>query len=313
MGRGTYILRRLVQMVPVVLGITLIVFVLIHLIPGDPAQAMLGIHARPEALTALRGQLGLDKPLWEQYLIYLGDLVRLDLGDSIKYKQSVDSLIPKRLAVSGMLVTYATVLTILISLPLGIIAALKKDSLFDQVVRAFLMVTMVMPAFWVGILMLIFFSIRLDLFPVSGYGDNPVDHVHHLFLPALTVALSISPILVRSLRGSILEAMGADYVRTARAKGLGERIVVVAHVLRNALIPAVTLLGLSVGYLLGGTVIVERVFSLPGAGALLVDSIGARDYPVVQSMTLIFAILVILINLVTDVVYSFLDPRVRLG
>jgi peptide/nickel transport system permease protein len=313
MGRGRYILRRLVQMVPVLLGITVVVFVLIHLIPGDPAQAMLGIHARPEALTALRGQLGLDKPLWEQYVIYLGDLVRLDLGDSIKYKQSVDSLIPKRIAVSGMLVLYATVLTIVISLPLGIIAALKKDSVFDQMVRAFLMVTMVMPAFWVGILMLIFFSIKLDLFPVSGYGDNPVDHLYHLFLPALTVSLSISPILVRSLRGSILEAMSADYVRTARAKGLGEQIVVIAHVLRNALIPAVTLLGLSVGYLLGGTVIVERVFSLPGAGALLVDSIGARDYPVVQSMTLIFAALVILINLVTDVVYSFLDPRVRLG
>jgi peptide/nickel transport system permease protein len=313
MGRGQYILRRLVQMVPVLLGITVVVFVLIHLIPGDPAQAMLGIHARPEALTALRGQLGLDKPLWEQYVIYLGDLVRLDLGDSIKYKQSVDSLIPKRIAVSGMLVLYATVLTIVISLPLGIIAALKKDSVFDQMVRAFLMVTMVMPAFWVGILMLIFFSIKLDLFPVSGYGDNPVDHLYHLFLPALTVSLSISPILVRSLRGSILEAMSADYVRTARAKGLGEQIVVIAHVLRNALIPAVTLLGLSVGYLLGGTVIVERVFSLPGAGALLVDSIGARDYPVVQSMTLIFAALVILINLVTDVVYSFLDPRVRLG
>jgi peptide/nickel transport system permease protein len=313
MSRGQYILRRMVQMVPVLLGITVIVFLLIHLIPGDPAQTMLGIHARPEALTALRHQLGLDKPLWEQYLIYVRNLARLDLGDSLKFKVSVASLIQKRIVVSLFLIAYATVLTILISLPLGIAAALKKDSVFDQIVRSVLMVTMVMPAFWVGILLLILFSVKLGLFPVSGYGEDFLDHLHHLFLPALTVALSIAPILVRCLRGSILEALAADYVRTARAKGLGERVVVSGHVLRNALVPPVTLLGLSVGYLMGGTVIVERVFSLPGAGALLVDSIGARDYPVVQSMTLIFAALVILVNLMTDLVYTFLDPRVRLG
>jgi len=300
-------------MVPVLIGVTIIVFVLIHLIPGDPALSMLGIHARPEAVTALRHNLGLDKPLWEQYAIYLGNLVQLDLGDSIKYKQSVASLIPKRMTVSLLLIAYATVLTVAISLPLGIMAALKKNSIFDQIVRSLLMVTMVMPAFWIGILFLIFFSIKLGLFPVSGYGEGALDHLHHLFLPALTIALSIAPILVRSLRGSILEAMSADYVRTARAKGIGEQVVVTAHVLRNALIPAVTLLGLSVGYLMGSTVVVERVFSLPGAGALLVDSISARDYPVVQSMTLIFAALVILVNLLTDLAYSFLDPRVRLG
>ncbi|MEA2582762.1 MAG: peptide/nickel transport system permease protein [Thermomicrobiales bacterium] len=313
MSRGQYILRRIVQMVPVLIGITFIVFLLVHLIPGDPVLTMLGIHARPEAVTALRHELGLDRPLWEQYAIYLRNLVQLDLGDSIKYKQSVASLIQKRIGVSLFLIGYATVLTIAISLPLGIAAALKKDSIFDQIVRSLLMVTMVMPAFWVGILLLIFFSIKLDFFPVSGFGEGLADHLHHLFLPALTISLSIAPILVRSLRGSILEAMSADYVRTARAKGLGEQVVVMAHVLRNALIPAVTLLGLSVGYLMGGTVIVERVFSLPGAGALLVDSIGARDYPVVQSMTLIFAALVILVNLATDLTYTFLDPRVRLG
>jgi ABC-type dipeptide/oligopeptide/nickel transport system permease component len=313
MSRGQYILRRLVQMIPVLIGITMIVFLLIHLIPGDPALTMLGIHARPEAVAALRHNLGLDKPLWEQYTIYLRNLATLDLGDSIKYKQSVTSLVQKRIGVSLFLIAYATVLTIVITLPLGIAAALKKDSIFDQIVRTLLMVTMVMPAFWVGILFLILFSVKLGLFPVSGYGAGVEDHLYHLFLPALTIALSIAPILVRSLRGSILEAMESDYVRTARAKGLRERVVVMAHVLRNALIPAVTLLGLSVGYLMGGTVIVERVFSLPGAGALLVDSIGARDYPVVQSMTLIFAAIVILVNLATDLTYTFLDPRVRLG
>jgi peptide/nickel transport system permease protein len=313
MTRGQYLIRRLVQMIPVLFGITFIVFLLIHAIPGDPAVTMLGIHARPESITALRHQLGLDKPLWEQYFLYLRNLLHGDLGDSLKFKVGVASLIQKRMVVTLLLILYITVLTILISLPLGIAAALRKDSIFDQIVRALLMVTMVMPAFWVGILLIIVLSIKVDLFPVSGYGSGLTGHIHHLFLPALTIALSIAPILVRSLRGCILEAMDADYVRTARAKGLGERVVVMSHILKNALIPTVTLLGLSVGYLMGGTVIVERVFSLPGAGALLVDSIGARDYPVVQSMTLIFAALVILVNLLTDLIYTFLDPRVRLG
>ncbi len=313
MTRGQYVIRRLVQMVPVLIGITIIVFTLIQIIPGDPATTMLGVHARPEAITALNHELGLDKPLWKQYGFYVGRVVRLDLGESLKFKVSVLSLLQKRLQVSLLLIAYATALTIVVALPLGVIAALKKDSLFDQIVRGVLMVTMVMPGFWVGILLLILFSIKLGLFPVSGYGDGIVDHLHHLFLPALTIALSLAPILVRSLRGSILEAMGSDYVKTARAKGLREGAVVLAHVLRNALIPAVTLLGLSVGYLMGGTVIIENVFGLPGAGKLLVDSIGARDYPVVQSTTLIFAALVIFVNLLTDIIYSFLDPRVRLG
>lgn len=313
MGQGRYILRRLVQMVPVLLGITLVVFALLQLIPGDPATTMLGLQARPEAVAALRSELGLDRPLWEQYVRYLGQVATLDLGDSLKSKVSVASLLRTRLEVSLFLIAYATVLTVLIALPLGIAAALRRDSAFDQVVRVLLMVTMVMPGFWVGILLLMLFSIRLGLFPVSGYGDGFAGHLRHLFLPSLTVALGLAPILVRSLRGSLLEAMSSDYVRTARAKGLRDQAVVRGHSLRNALIPPLTLLGLSVGYLMGGTVIVENVFSLPGAGKLLVDSISARDYPVVQSTTLVFAVLVILVNLATDVIYTFLDPRVRLG
>ena len=312
MNRGRFILRRLVQMIPVAFGITFVVFSLLQLIPGDPAVSILGIHATPESIAALRHELGLDRPLWEQYLHYMGNLATFDLGQSLKFRVSVTSLLRDRLEVSLVLIAYATVLMVILSLPLGIISALRKDGLFDQITRALLMVTLVMPAFWVGILFLTYFSIKLQLFPVSGYGDTWKEHLHHLFLPALTIALSIVPILVRALRTSILEAMSSDYVRTARAKGLRERAVVTAHVLRNALIPAVTLLGLSVGYLMGGTVIVENVFSLPGAGKLLVDAISARDYPLVQSTTLVFAILVILVNLGTDLVYTFLDPRVRL-
>ncbi|MBA2597729.1 MAG: ABC transporter permease [Chloroflexia bacterium] len=312
MNRGQFIARRLAQMVPVLFGITLVVFALLQLIPGDPATTMLGLQARPESIAALRQELGLDRPLWEQYLRYVTNLATFDLGDSLKFRVSVASLLGDRLEVSLALIVYATALTVLLALPLGIISALRKDGLFDQITRVVLMVTLVMPAFWIGILFLTYFSIRFRLFPVAGYGDGWREHLHHLFLPALTIALSITPLLVRALRTSILEAMGSDYVRTARAKGLRERAVVTAHVLRNALIPALTLLGLSVGYLLGGTVIVENVFSLPGAGKLLVEAIAARDYPLVQSTTFVFAILVILVNLLTDIIYTFLDPRVRL-
>jgi peptide/nickel transport system permease protein len=312
MNRGQYIVRRLALMIPVLFGVTVVVFSLLQLIPGDPATTILGVQARPESVAALRHELGLDRPLWEQYLRYIQNLVTFDLGQSLKFKTSVGSLLPGRLQVTLALITYATVLTIAISLPLGIISALWKDGIFDQITRVVLMVTLVMPVFWVGILFLTYFSIKLQLFQVAGYGDGWREHLHHLFLPALTIGLGITPLIVRALRTSILEGLGSDYVRTARAKGLREQAVVTTHVMRNALIPAVTLLGLSVGYLMGGTVIVENVFSLPGAGKLLVDAIGARDYPLVQSTTLVFAILVILINLGTDVIYTFLDPRVRL-
>lgn len=312
MNRGLFIVRRLVQMVPVLFGVTVVVFALLQLIPGDPATTILGTQARPESIAALRHELGLDRPLWEQYVRYVGRVLSFDLGNSLKYKESVASLLGDRLEVSLALITYATLLTIAIALPLGIISAIWKDGVVDQTARVLLTVTLVMPAFWVGIIFLTYFSVKLQLFPVAGYGEGWREHLHHLFLPALTIALSIVPILVRALRASILEAMVSDYVRTARAKGLRERAVVGGHVLRNALIPAVTLLGLSAGYLLGGTVIVENVFSLPGAGKLLVDAISARDYPLVQSTTLVFALIVILVNLLTDLVYTFLDPRVQL-
>ncbi|MFT4041029.1 MAG: ABC transporter permease [Thermomicrobiales bacterium] len=312
MNRGQFVARRLVQMIPVLLGVTIVVFGLLQLIPGDPASAMLGMQARPESLAALRQSLGLDRPLWEQYLHYIADVARLDLGESLKFKVPVAPLLVDRLEVSLALIVYATVLMIAISLPLGILCALHRDGIFDQITRLVLMVTLVMPAFWLGIIFLTYFSLQWKLFPVSGYGDTWPERLHHLFLPALVIALSITPMLVRALRTSILDALSADYVRTARAKGLRERAVTTGHVLRNALIPAVTLLGLSVGYLLGGTVIVENVFSLPGAGKLLIDAITARDYPLVQSTVLVFAFIVIAINLLTDLVYTFLDPRVQL-
>jgi len=312
-SRGRYILRRLVQMIPVLVGVTIIVFLMVHLIPGDPASAMLGDQATDVSVARVKKQLGLDKPLYEQYFYFVRNLAELNLGTSIKFRVPVASILLKRLQVSLSLVVVTVLLTILISLPLGILAALKKDSIIDNIVRSTLMVTMVMPSFWSGIILILIFSIRFRLLPVSGYGATFPQHIVHLILPALTISLGLAPILIRSLRTSILDTFQSDYIKTARSKGLEERSVMTVHVLRNALIPTVTLLGISIGFLMGGTVIIERVFSLPGAGALLIDSVSARDYPVVQAATLIFALLVILVNLATDIVYSFIDPRVQYG
>ncbi|HET7036931.1 MAG TPA: ABC transporter permease [Thermomicrobiaceae bacterium] len=313
MNRGQYILRRLVQMIPVLFGITVIVFMMVHLIPGNPAAVMLGDRATDKMITEATHRLGLDKPLWEQYGYFMRNLVQLNLGESIKYGVPVSSLLWHRLLVSMSVAVMTILLTTIISLPLGILSALKKDSILDNVVRSSLMVTMVMPSFWVGIMLIILLSIRIHLFPVAGWGTGFGQHVWHIFLPSLTIGLGVAPILIRTLRNSILESLGTDYIKTARSKGLRESSVIVAHVLRNALIPAVTLLGITMGGLMGGTVIMEKVFALPGAGALLIDSVSARDYPVVQSATLVFALLVILVNLVTDIIYSFIDPRVRFG
>jgi peptide/nickel transport system permease protein len=313
MSRGQYILRRLVQMIPVVFGVTLIIFVMIRAIPGDPAQNMLGDKATDEKLAFMREKMGLNEPIYMQYAYYMRDLVQLDLGDSTKYSVPVNTIIWDRLKVSLSVMLMTTLLTSLISLPLGMLAALKKDSLIDNAVRSVLMVSLLMPTFYVGILLIIALSVKIDLFPVSGYGETLAEHVRHLFLPSLTLALGISPILIRTLRTGILEALNTDYVKTARAKGLTEQVVIIRHVLRNALIPTITLLGISVGAIIGGTVVTEKVFALPGAGALLVDAIAARDYATVQAAVLIVAMLVVLVNLITDVVYSFIDPRVRLG
>jgi len=300
-------------MIPVVFGITLILFVMLRAIPGDPALAVLGDKATDQKIAIVRHSMGLDKPIYVQYVYYLRNLATLNLGDSTKYRLPVSSLLWPRLQVSLSVVMMSSLLAALISLPLGILAALKQNSPIDNIVRSSLMVTMVMPTFYIGILLIIVLSVKIQIFPVSGYGDSPIQHVKHLFLPSLTLALGASPILIRSLRSSILEAFQSDYVTTARAKGLGEQRVVTRHVLQNALIPTITLFGIGVGGLMGGTVITEKVFALPGAGALLVDSITARDYATVQAATLIVAVLVILVNLLTDIVYSFIDPRVRLG
>ena len=304
--------RRLLQLVPVAVGITIVVFLMLRLIPGDPVRIMLGSRATPEAIASLERSLGLDKPIWEQYVYFMRNLAQGNLGVSLLYRQPVRELVLERLPATLWLVTYSAVLAVVITVPLAIVAARRKDRTVDQVIRGGTLLTLAMPSFWVGIIFMMVFSLRLDLFPVSGFGDNFRDRLYHLFLPSLTVALSLSAILIRSLRSSIIAVTLADFVDTARAKGLTERRVMLKHILRNALISTVTILGVNIGWLIGGTVVIENLFAIPGLGALMLSSISGRDYPMVQGITLVFAVLVVCVNILTDLTYAIIDPRVRL-
>jgi peptide/nickel transport system permease protein len=312
MDRLAYTLRRLAQMVPVVLGVTILVFLLVHLVPGDPAVTILGVHATPELVAELHRQWGLDHSLPEQYLLFMQHILQGDLGTSLFYDSSVSSLIVEKAPVTIFLLVYATVLSLLIAVPLALLAATRKDAVRDHVVRAVPLVGLGMPPFWVGIMLIMLFSVGvLHIFPVGGYGTGFMGHIESLFLPALTIAIGLSPILIRSLRSSLLAVLEADFVTTARAKGLAGRRVMLSHALRNAVMPMLTVLVVNLGFLVGGTVVIEKIFALPGLGLLMFDGIASRDFPVVQGVTLVFAIMVVLVNLIGDIVYSLLDPRVR--
>ena len=307
-----YVVRRLIQLVPIVLGVTVLVFFLIHLVPGDPARTILGNHATPQKVALLHREWGLDKPLPVQYWRFLGRMVHGDLGSSLFYSVPAGRLVVQRLPPTLWLIGLGTLLSVLISVPLAALAATKRDRLPDQVVRAVPLVGLGFPPFWLGIMLLLAFGLHLGRgFPVGGYGSGVFGHLHSMFLPSLTVALAIAPILVRSLRASLLEVFESDYVTTARSKGLPERRVLVRHALRNAVISTVSVLGVNIGYLVGGTLVIEQVFALPGIGQLMINSIFQRDFPVVQAVTLVFAIMVVLVYLLTDVVHALLDPRVR--
>jgi peptide/nickel transport system permease protein len=304
--------RRLVQLLPVLFGITLIVFFMIHLVPGDPARTLLGIHATDQSVAELHVKFGLDKPLWQQYFEFLGRLLHGDLGTSYFYNDSVTSLILGRLPATLWLITAAVLLAVGISVPLAVLAASRRNGWLDNTIRVVPLVALGMPAFWLGIMLILLLALRLGLFPVSGFGDDFAGHVHSIFLPALTVALAMTPILIRSLRTSMIGVLESDYVMTARAKGISTRRVTVHHALRNALIGSVTVLGVNIAYLVGSTLVVERVFAIPGTGSLMIDAIFNRDFSVVQGVTIVFAIIVVAVNLATDVAHAGLDPRVKL-
>jgi len=307
-----YAARRVAAAVLVVFGVTLATFLLMHLEPGDPAQAVLGIHATPSAIAALRHQWGLTSSVPVQLGHFLSQLFRGDLGQSYIYNVPVSSLIGARIGQTAALVAVATVFAVVISVPLSALAASRQNGVADHVVRAVSVVGLALPAFWFGIVLIEIFAVHLHLLPVGGAGSGFGGHLEALLLPGLTASFAMAPILVRSLRVGMLEVMDADFIAVARAKGLSGSRVLFAHVARNALVPTVTLLGLNIAYLIGSTVIVEQVFNLNGLGSLLLSSILNRDFPVVQATTLVLGTGVVFLNLATDLLAARLDPRIRL-
>ncbi|QIG52602.1 ABC transporter permease [Nordella sp. HKS 07] len=308
-----FCLSRMIQLLPVLLGITVVAFLLLRVMPGDPATLMLGSRGTPEDIAKLNEQLGLNQPLWQQYLRFIGDLVQGSFGRSIAYKAEIGPLILERLWPSLALVGLSTVMAVIMTVPLAMLAAIRRGGVIDQVVRVVFVVAMSMPAFWLGVLLVLLLAIYLPLFPVSGYGEGFWDRLHHLVLPAFIIALGTAALTIRSLRSSIIAVLGADYVDTARAKGLVERQVLWRHVFRNSLTSTISVLAVHTSWVIGGTVVIETVFGIPGLGSLLVSSISARDYPMVQALTVTFATLVVLINLLTDLAYALVDPRVTLS
>ncbi len=313
MNRLNYILVRLLQIIPTFFIIMFVVFLMVRLLPGDPASAVLGDRATEEDIARINAQLGLDKPILVQFGIFVKDFFRGDLGDSISFRIPVTTLILQRVPVTIFLTLYGAVLAVLLAVPMAFLAAVRRNTVTDNVIRAVFQVGLSMPTFYVGLLLLTLLGAQLGLFPIGGYGDTFGEHLYHLFLPALTLGLNLAAILMRTLRASIIEVLTAEYVDFARAKGLATRVVMLKHVLRNALISTITLLGLNIGALFGGAVITETVFAIPGVGRLMVDSIFGRDYPMVVGLTLTFAILVSLAFLLTDLAYAQLDPRVDMA
>jgi len=302
---------RLLQMIPTFFLIGVVVFVLIRLLPGDPAAALLGVHATPEALARINAQLGFDRPIWVQFLLFAQRLLHGDLGISVSQRIPVTEVIAQRLPVTLCLVILAALIALILALPLAFIAALRQNRAADIALRGIFQVGLSTPVFYIGLLMLGFLGARLHLFPVGGIGHGIWGGLYHLFLPALTLGVGLAAILMRSLRSTVIGVLTAEYVEFARAKGIAPWRVLTGHVLRNSLITTVALFGLNIGTLLGNTVIVENVFAVPGIGGLLVDAIFGRDYPVVQGITLVLAVMVSIVFLLTDIAESWLDPRLN--
>lgn len=302
-----YLLRRLLWTLPIMLGVLTLIFFLIHLIPGDPVDLMLGEQALPADREQLREQLGLHRPLVEQYVRYLGQTLSGDMGQSLHARRPVTELILERLPATVELMVSAMLVAVVIALPLGILAAVFHGRLLDRLASLFAVLGVAMPNFWLGPLLVLVFSIYFDWLPVSERGG-----LEHVVLPAITLGTALAALLSRMTRTSLVEVLGEDYIRSARAKGLGRGRVILVHALRNAMIPVITVAGLQIGVLLSGAIITESIFDWPGIGSLLLEGIFQRDYPLVQGCVLFIATTYVLINLATDMIYGWVDPRIRL-
>jgi peptide/nickel transport system permease protein len=307
-----YLARRAAQAVLILAGVIVATFLLLHVIPGDPARQILGIHATDAQVAALRQKFGLDRPLIVQFGSYLAHLfTHGDTGNSLYYGTSTRSLLVPRMGVTLELVLMAGVICVLVTIPLAVWAATRQNRLPDQLIRIIPAIGAGMPAIWLGLMLIVLFSVRLHWFPVGGAGPGAWLTFRGLVLPALTAALAITPLLIRSLRAELLEVLQSDYIAAARTRSLSEPRVLFVHAARNAVVPMLTLLGLNLAYLVGGTVVVEQVFDINGLGVLMFNSISDRDFPVVQGIALFFAIVVVLVNLLTEIAATVADPRLR--
>lgn len=302
-----YLLNRLLLSLLAIWGITTIVFFVLRVVPGDPAIIFAGPSATAEQVQAVRVDLGLNRPLYAQYFGYLGSLAQLDLGNSYRWDRPVLGLVMERLPATALLASSALVIALMLSIPLGVAAVSRRDTAVDRAVSLVSLLGQALPNFWVGILLILIFAAQLHWLPSSGIGTWK-----HLILPAFTLALPLIGVLARLVRAGLLEVLGEDYIRTARARGLSDRVVLVKHAGRNMLIPVVTMVGLQFAQMLGGTVVIETVFGWPGLGRLLVDSVATRDYSIVQAAIITIAVIFTTVNLLVDLSYSALDPRVRI-
>lgn len=311
---GRQLTERLVTTIPVVVIVTVLIFLLVHLAPGDPITVLAGDQAvDPEVVERLHAQYHLDDPLPLQYLRWLGQTVQGDFGYSFASRQPVRDAIADRLTVTLQLTLFALVIALAIAIPVGVLAAIYRHSVFDYLNQVLAMLGGSMPAFWLGILLILLFAQKLSWLPASGYTpflDDPITCLEHLLLPAITLSSAYAAVLSRVARASMLDVLHEDYIRTARAKGLAEYQVNVRHALRSALLPIITLVGMEAGHLLGGAVVTETVFALPGMGRLLVDAVSSRDFPIVQGATLVLVVMLVASNLIADVAYGIADPQV---
>jgi peptide/nickel transport system permease protein len=306
--------RRLLLTIPILVGTAIIVFLILRLVPGDPASAILGPNATPAQLRQVRLDLGLDRPIYQQFGSWLAGVVRGDFGHDYITNQSITSELADRLPVTLELAGFAFVLAVVVAVPLGVVAAVRRGGWIDRLVQAVSVITIAVPDFVFGILAILLFSLVLGMFPSSGFapvGESLALNIHSLVLPAVSLALGLAGVLARVTRSAMLEVLGSDYVRFARASGISPVSVVFRHALRNAAIPIVTVAGLQVGYLLGGTVVVEQLFSIPGVGQLVVQAMLNRNYPVVQTCVLVFVLGFVIVNLVADLLYAVLNPKIR--
>ena len=311
---GRYLVQRLLTTIPVLLIVSVLIFSLLHVAPGDPASFMAGDEARPEQIERIRQKLGLDEPLYKQLGLYYVDIFRGDLGESVFTKFDVTELILQRIEPTVSIAVFAMLLAILISIPSGVLAAWKANSWIDRAVMVFAVFGFAIPVFWLGFNMIWLFAVKLNWFPVLGYrpiSDGVLPWLRSMTLPAATVGIIVAALIARMTRSAMLEVLREDYIRTARAKGLGEFTVLFRHALRNASIPIVTVVGLSMAGLVSGLVITEAVFAIPGMGRLIVDGVTRRDYPIIQGTVLVITVFYVLINLAVDIGYGWLDPKIR--